>query len=138
MQATDFTLANETRSYIFDRLVTCVHRVEGYQAALYDHTEGLESAKFRRAVGRLARKINEVAAELNFGNEGAAEKAWEEVEDIYETRCACVHSGLLDIDRTELQRTLELVAKTVEALLARSPSSGLQSLQGIVSALGVH
>ena len=85
MQATDFTLANETRSYIFDRLVTCVHRVEGYQAALYDHTEGLESAKFRRAVGRLARKINEVAAELNFGNKGAAEKAWEEVEDIYES-----------------------------------------------------
>jgi hypothetical protein len=77
---------------------------------------------------KLARRISKLVADSEAGAQGLAT----EVEELYKTRSECIHAGLVDVEKAEIDRAVRFVTKTVEALLTRPPYSSANALEDIL------
>jgi hypothetical protein len=101
------------------RLVTLVSALE---ALLIEESESIGKKR------KLASRISKLTATTD----REQQEKYKEVEELYETRSECVHAGLLDVEKEEVDSAGRVVVTTVEAL-AKPPYSALESLSRIVS-----
>lgn len=100
------------------RLVALVTALE---ALLIEESESLGKKT------KLANRVSILAGRSPIEQQTVAK----EVEEIYEARSECVHAGLMDVEKVELDRTVQLIAKVVDAL-QRPPFSSVVSLGDIL------
>jgi len=56
-----------------------------------------------------------------------------EIEELYKSRNECIHAGLVDVEKAEIDRAVRLVAKTVEAICSRPPYCVAHALKDILA-----
>jgi hypothetical protein len=104
------------------RLVALVTALE---ALLIEESETLGKKS------KLASRVSSLVA----GSEEEQKTVAQEVEELYETRSECVHAGLLDVEKEELTSAMQVIAKTVDALLNRAPFDTMSSLADVLNML---
>lgn len=100
------------------RLVALVTALE---ALLIERSESL-GKKFKLA-NRVSKLVGQTQAEQ--------QTLAKEVEELYETRSECVHAGLVDVEKDELRKAVQVIAKTVDAL-HHVPYSTIASLNDLL------
>ena len=78
---------------------------------------------------KLAKRISALAAQTDTEKQSLAE----EVEALYRNRSECVHGGGIEVETAEMTRGVRLLARTIEALVAKTPYSTAGSLREILN-----
>jgi len=78
---------------------------------------------------KLARRVSKLIAESDADAQGRVK----EMEELYKARSECIHAGLVDVEKAELEKAVRFITKTVEALLTRAPYSTANALEDILA-----
>ncbi len=82
------------------------------------------------SAGKKTKLATRISRLLAASNEAEIAK---EIEELYRTRSECVHAGLMDVEKVEVDRAVALLAKAVEAILTTSPYSVATCLEDILA-----
>lgn len=105
------------------RPIRLVALVTALEALLIDESE--TSGKKTKLAKRVSRLIAESDAEIP----GVVI----EIEEIYKTRSECVHAGLLDVEKAEIDRAERFVTKTITAILTTPQYRTANALEDILA-----
>lgn len=80
---------------------------------------------------KLAKRISELVG----GSAEEKERLALEVEELYRNRSECVHGGEIEVASSELTRAVRLLARTLEALVAKPPYCTATNLRAILDTI---
>ena len=83
------------------------------------------------SMGKKAKLSGRISKLLAHTNE-EKEKIASQVVKLYGIRSECVHTGLVDVERAQVEISVQLVAGTINALLCEAPYNTMASLSDVV------
>lgn len=83
------------------------------------------------SIGKKAKLSRRISALLGGSTDERAQVS-SQVVDIYRIRSECVHTGLLDVEKEVIDRTVMLVARVFDAMLSTQPYNGMTSVKEIL------